>query len=71
MINKLDYIGNEYQLYGVRVISLVNGKSNNVKLLEVKNGLGLELEINLDRGFDITSLKFEESIFLIYQVVVM
>ena len=32
MINKLDYIGNEYQLYGVRVISLVNGKSNNVKL---------------------------------------
>lgn len=59
MINKLDYIGNEYQLYGVRVISLLNGKSNNVKLLEVKNGLGLELEINLDRGFDITSLKFE------------
>ena len=56
MINKLDYIGNEYQLYGVRVISLVNGKSNNVKLLEVKNGLGLELEINLDRGFDISSL---------------
>ena len=59
MINKLDDIGNEYQLYGDRVISLVKGKSNNVTLLEVKNGLGLELEINLDRGFDITSLKRE------------
>lgn len=57
MNNKLEYIGNEFQLYGVRVITLNNGKSNNVKLLEVKNGIGLELEINLDRCFDITSLK--------------
>jgi len=47
------YIGNEFQLYGVEEYILQNGKRQGIKILHVKNGLGLELCISLDRAADI------------------
>ena len=39
------YIGHEQQLYGVREMRLVGGKADGMRILSVKNGMGLEFEI--------------------------
>ena len=52
----LDYIGNEFQLYGKEEYVLTSGRASGVKIWHVKNGKGLEMCVNLDRGFDIVSL---------------
>ena len=36
------YIGHEQQLYGVREMRLVGGKADGMRILSVKNGMGLE-----------------------------
>ena len=55
MINN-DYIGNEFQIYGKEEYILTSAFASGVKIWHVKNGLGLDLYLNLDRGFDIVFL---------------
>ena len=50
------YIGHEFQLYGVEEYVLSGGRKEGMKILHVKNGLGLDMTISLDRGGDISSL---------------
>lgn len=50
------YIGHTFQLLGVEEYTLHNGKKEGMRVLHVKNGLGLEMCIVLDRGGDISSL---------------
>lgn len=51
-----NYIGHQSQLYGVEEHRLVGGKADGMRILEIKNGLGLEMTISLDRGGDISRL---------------
>lgn len=48
------YIGHKSQLYGVEEHRLVGGKGDGMRLLQVRNGLGLELTISADRCADIS-----------------
>lgn len=50
------YIGHEFQLFGVEEYTLNGGRKEGMKILHVKNGLGLDMTISLDRGSDISSL---------------
>jgi len=50
------YIGHEQQLYGVEEVRLVGGKGDGMRLLQIKNGGGLELTLSLDRCADISRL---------------
>ena len=50
------YIGHEFQLFGVEEYTLNGGRKEGMKILHVKNGLGLDMTISLDRGGDISSL---------------
>lgn len=58
-MNKLAYIGHEFQLFGVEEYYLIGGRGQGCKIYHIKNGLGLELYINLDRGGDIVNLTFK------------
>ena len=53
-----DYIGHESQLYGVEEHRLVGGKGDGMRLLQVKNGKGLEFTVSADRCADISRLSF-------------
>ena len=53
------YIGHPSQLYGVRETRMVGGKSDGMRLLEVRNGKGLEFTISLDRCADIAYLFYK------------
>ncbi len=50
------YIGHESQLYGVEEVRLVGGKGDGMRLLNIKNGKGLELTVSADRCADISRL---------------
>lgn len=50
------YIGHESQVYGVEEHRLVGGKGDGMRLLEVRNGKGLEMTVSLDRCADISRL---------------
>lgn len=52
------YIGHESQLYGVEEHRLVGGKGDGMRLLQVKNGKGLEFTVCADRCADIPRLSF-------------
>lgn len=52
------YIGHESQLYGVEEHRLIGGKGDGMRLLQVKNGKGLEFTISADRCADISRLSF-------------
>lgn len=52
------YIGHESQLYGVEEHRLVGGKGDGMRLLQVKNGKGLEFTVSADRCADISRLSF-------------
>ena len=54
-----DYIGHESQLYGVEEVRLVGGKGDGMRLLNVKNGKGLEFTVSADRCADISRLSFK------------
>ncbi len=54
MINP--YIGHDSQLYGVEEVRLIGGKGDGMRLLNIKNGKGLELTISADRCADISRL---------------
>lgn len=52
------YIGHESQLYGVEEYRLIGGKGDGMRLLQVKNGKGLEFTVSEDRCADISRLSF-------------
>lgn len=52
------YIGHESQLCGVEEHRLVGGKGDGMRLLQVKNGKGLEFTVSADRCADISRLSF-------------
>ncbi len=58
-MKKNPYIGHESQLCGVEEHRLVGGKGDGMRLLLVKNGLGLEFTISVDRCADISRLSFK------------
>lgn len=55
---KNPYIGHESQLFGVEEHRLVGGKGDGMRLLQVKNGKGLEFTVSADRCADISRLSF-------------
>lgn len=52
------YIGHPSQICGVREVRAVGGKADGMRLLEVKNGIGLDFTVSLDRCADIPYLYF-------------
>lgn len=53
------YIGCESQLYGFEEHRLVGGKGDGMRLLQIRNGLGLEMTVSLDRCADISRLSVD------------
>ncbi len=53
------YIGHPSQLFGVRETRMVGGKADGMRLLEVKNGIGLDFTVSLDRCADIPYLFYK------------
>lgn len=53
------YVGDVSSIYGVKKYCLLEGKSKGMEFFHVKNGLGLELDISLDRNADISSLSYK------------
>ena len=53
------YIGHPSQLYGVKETRMVGGKADGMRLLEVRNGKGLEFTVSLDRCADIPYLFYK------------
>ena len=52
------YIGHEQQLFGVEEMRLVGGRGDGMRLLQVRNGNGLEFTVSADRCADISRLSF-------------
>ena len=53
------YIGCESQLYGIEEHRLVGGKGDGMRLLQIRNGHGMELTVSLDRCCDISRLTYD------------
>jgi len=53
------YIGHDNQLYGIEEHRLVGGKGDGVRLLQVRNGRGLEFTVAADRCCDISRLSYK------------
>lgn len=53
------YIGHESQLWNVEESRLVGGRGDGMRILKVRNAIGLELEINLSRGCDISRVFYK------------
>ncbi len=53
------YIGHSSQVCGVRETRMVGGKADGMRLLEVRNGKGLEFTVSLDRCADIPYLFYK------------
>lgn len=53
------YIGHDNQLYGIEEHRLVGGKGDGVRLLQVRNGKGLEFTVVADRCCDISRLSYK------------
>lgn len=54
-----EYIGHPSQIYGVEEMRLVGGKGDGMRLLQVRNGNGLEFVVSADRAADISRLSFK------------
>ena len=52
----LDYVGQEAQVCGVEEHRLVGGRGDGMRLLEVRNGLGLHFTVSADRCADLSRL---------------
>lgn len=57
MIKK--YLGHPHQTRGVEQYVMQGGKGDGMHFLEIRNGLGLEVQISLDRCSDISRLTFK------------
>jgi hypothetical protein len=55
----LKYVGREDQLFGVKSYEMLEGKSNGVRCLDIKNGSGIDFTVVQDRGMDISSLSYK------------
>ena len=55
-MNERAYYGHESQMFGVEEYRLAGGKGDGMRLLQVKNGLGLEFTVSADRCADIARL---------------
>lgn len=53
------YIGHESQLFGMEEHRLVGGKGDGMRLLQVTNGMGLEMTVLPDRNCDIARLRVD------------
>ena len=53
------YVGHSSQLYGVEEVRLVGGKGDGMRLLQLRNGLGLEMTVCADRCADIYRLSLK------------
>lgn len=53
-----DYVGQALQICGVEEHRLVGGRGDGMRLLEVRNGLGLEFTVSADRCADLSRLSF-------------
>ncbi len=53
------YVGNPLQVRGAEQYVLQNGKGNGMHFLYVRNGLGLEVWISLDRAGDVSRVSFK------------
>lgn len=53
------YIGHSSQLCAVEEVRLVGGKGDGMRLLQVRNGAGLEMTVSADRCADISRLIFK------------
>ena len=53
------YIGHDSQYYGIEEHKLVGGKGDGMRLLEIRNGAGIEATISLDRNADISRLSYK------------
>ena len=53
------YIGHPTQLSGVEEMQLVGGKGNGMRLVQVRNGKGLELTVSADRCADLSRVYFK------------
>lgn len=53
------YIGHENQFCGVEEYRLIGGRGDGMRLLQVRNGRGLEFTVSADRSADISRLSFK------------
>lgn len=53
------YLGHDSQIYGVEEHRLVGGTGDGMRLLQVRNGKGLEFTISADRCSDISRVSFQ------------
>ena len=53
------HLGNELQIRGVEEMRLVGGRADGMRILNVRNGLGLEFTVSADRCADISRLSFK------------
>lgn len=53
------YIGHQHQLYVVEKMRLIGGKGDGMRILNVRNGCGLEFTVSLDRCGDISRLSLK------------
>lgn len=53
------YIGNPLQIRGAEQYILQNGKGDGMHFLYIRNGLGLEVWVSLDRAGDVSRLNFK------------
>ena len=53
------YVGCEQQIYGVEEVRLVGGKGDGMRILNVRNGKGLEFSVSADRCADISRITFK------------
>ena len=58
-MNQISYIGHPSQLCGVEEHRLVGGRGDGMRLLQVRNGKGLEFTVSADRCADISRLSFK------------
>lgn len=54
-----NYVGHPLQIRGAETVTLSCGKGDGMKYIIVRNGLGIELWISLDRCADLTRVTFE------------
>lgn len=53
------YIGHPSQIYGVEEKRHIGGKADGMRMLDVRNGLGLEFSVSVDRCADIPKMYFK------------
>ena len=59
MVKEDYYLGNPDQIRGVEECYLLEGKADGVRIMRVRNGLGLEVTVCPDRCADITRVIFK------------